>query len=408
MSFSPVKIAATILIFVCALSFCPSSGVFARENDRIIRFDFFGEPVAFEFDMASRVDFTDPLSAESIQAFYQNMLKTNYTPIVKALISYKDLHRPDDWLFYQLIRKTAQQISPKADNYKRYTLYKWFLLSKSGYDATLAISGDQILFYVQCDENIYNIPYRIRDGKQYVCLNYHDYGSIDFEKTRFSEIAIKNPEATKAFSYKITQLPDFKKEDYEEKDLSFNYYQTDYHFKIKLNPEVKNIFVNYPVVDYESYFNIPLSKETYTSLIPSLKKYTKGMKTKNGVDYLMRFTRYAFLFESDSMNFGKEKRLSPEQTLLYENSDCDDRAALFFYLVKEIYDLPMIVLAYPKHITIAVQFDKPAGKPIVYNGQRYYICEPTPQKEDLGIGQSLPELKKINYEVVYAYHPSQK
>jgi hypothetical protein len=403
-----VKIAATILVFVFALSYCPSSGVFAREKDHIIRFDFFGEPVAFEFDMASRVDFTDPLSAESILVFYQTILKTNYGPIVEALITYKDQHKPDDWLFYQLIRKTAQQISPKADNYKRYTLYKWFLLSKSGYDATLAISGDQILFYVQCDENIYNSPFRVRDGKQYVCLNYHDYGSIDFEKTRFSEIAIKNPEATKAFSYKITQLPDFKKEDYEEKDLSFNYYQTDYHFKIKLNPQVKSIFANYPVVDYESYFNIPLSKETYTSLIPSLKNYIKGMKTKNGVDYLMRFTRYAFLFESDSLNFGKEKRLSPEQTLLYENSDCDDRAALFFYLVKEIYDLPMIVLAYPKHITIAVQFDKPVGKPIVYNGQRYYICEPTPQKEDLGIGQSLPELKKINYEVVYAYHPSQK
>lgn len=403
-----MKIAATILTTVFLLNLYPSTEAFGRGNDQIIRFDFFGEPVAFEFDIDSRVDFTDPLSTESIQVFYQNILKTNFAPIVEALIAYKDQHKPDDWLFYQLIRKTAQQISPKADNYKRYTLYKWFLLSKSGYDAMLAISGDKLLFYVQCDENIYNIPFRIRNGKQYVCLNYHDYGSIDFEKTRFSEIAIKNPEATKAFSYKITQLPDFKKEDYEEKDLSFNYYQTDYHFKIKLNPEVKNIFANYPVVDYESYFNIPLSRETYTSLIPSLKKYIKGMKTKNGVDYLMRFTRYAFLFESDSMNFGKEKRLSPEQTLLYENSDCDDRAALFFYLVKEIYDLPMIVLAYPKHITIAVQFDKPVGKPIVYNGQRYYICEPTPQKEDLGIGQSLPELKKINYEVVYAYHPSQK
>ena len=25
---------------------------------------------------------------------------------------------------------------------------------------------------------------RIRDGKQYVCLNYHDYGTIDFEKDK--------------------------------------------------------------------------------------------------------------------------------------------------------------------------------------------------------------------------------
>src|SRR5690606_36171241 len=97
-----------------------------------------------------------------------------------------------------------------------------------------------------------------------------------------------------------------------------------------------------------------LSRETYNSLIPALKKTVKKMKPRNGVDYLMRFTRYAFLFAPDTEKFGNEKRLSPEQTLLYEESDCEDRAALFFYLVKEIYDLPMIVLAFPSHVTIAV------------------------------------------------------
>ena len=185
----------------------------------------------------------------------------------------------------------------------------------------------------------------------------------------------------KGFSYKITRLPVFNPGDYQEKDLQFNYNENDYHFKVRLNPQIKTIFANYPVVDYESYFNIPLSKETYSSLIPLLKKNVKRMSTKNGVDYLMKFTRYAFLFKPDSEVFGSEKRLSPEQTLLNEQSDCEDRAALFFFLVKEIYNLPMIVLAYPEHVTIAVKFDKPVGTPIIYN------------------------LFKETYEVVYAYTP---
>jgi hypothetical protein len=242
--------------------------LFGRANGNIVRFDFYGNAVEFEFDSSNRVDFAGPLSTESILKFYKGILNTNYSPIVEALNGYKSQYHPNDWLFYQLIRRTAQQISPKAENYNRYTLYKWFLLSKSGYDATLAISSNQLLFYVQCDENIYNIPYRIRDGKQYVCLNYHDFGFIDFEKTKFTEIAIQNPGVKKPFSYKVTQLPDFDKEEYEERDLSFNYYNTNYHFKIKLNPQVKTIFANYPVVDYESYFNIPLSKETYSSSHP--------------------------------------------------------------------------------------------------------------------------------------------
>jgi hypothetical protein len=212
-------------------------------------------------------------------------------------------------------------------------------------------------------------------------------------------------EAQNSFSYKITHLPEFKATDYKVKNLSFNYNDNEYQYKVKLNNQIQSLFVNYPVVDYALYLNIPLSRETYYSLIPLLKKSVKGMSVKNGVDYLMRFTRYAFLFEPDAQVFGSEKRLSPEQTLLYDQSDCEDRVALFYCLVKEIYNLPMIVLAYPKHVTIAVQFEKPVGKPIVYNGQKYSVCEPTPQKEDLMVGQLLPELKKAPYEVAYVYTP---
>lgn len=399
-----MKIVHLILSLVLALSF-HSKNSFAQSNTSTISFDFYGDVIEFPFDNSSLVNFPGPLSAQAIQSFYKSISHTEYQPIVKALLLYKEQHKPDDWLFYQLIRKTAQQISPKAENYQRYTLYKWFFLSKSGYDATLAIATDRLLFYVQSDENIYNIPFRMRDGKQYVCLNYHDYGTIDFEKEKFSEVSIRNPETQKSFSYKVTQLPGFSPDDYVEKDLTFNYNQIDYHFKVKLNPQVKAIFANYPVVDYASYFNIPLSKETYSSLIPSLKKNIKGLNIKNGVDYLMRFTRYAFLFKPDSENFGSEKRLSPEQTLLYDQSDCEDRAALFFYLVKEIYNLPMIVLVYPKHVTIAIKFDKPVGKSIIYNGDKYSVCEPSPQKQDLTIGELLPELRKSTYEVTYVYNP---
>ena len=132
------------------------------------------------------------------------------------------------------------------------------------------------------------------------------------------------------------------------------------------------------------------------------------MNQKKGVDYLMRFTRYAFLYEDDDESYGKEKRLSPEETLFSKYSDCDDRAALFFYLVREIYDLPMIAMLYPTHITMAVQFDKPVGRPIMYNGKAYSVCEPTPQKEDLNIGQISSNLKYTPYKVVYAYEPALK
>ena len=391
----------TILFLLVTLTIRPTASA-----ANTIQFDFCGEVISFDFDKTLVPSTPDLTDETAIKAFYQSLNPTDYDPVINALLSYKAKFKPDDWLYYQLVRKAAQQISPKSSDYHRYTLYKWYLLNRLGYDARLAVSGNYILFYIYCQENIYNIPYRMVEGKQFVCLNYHDYGNhIDFQKHIFTLIDLPVPGAAGNFSYKITHLPAFRSTDYAVKDLYFNYNANDYHYKVKLNNQIQTLFTNYPVVDYALYLNIPLSQGTYNSLIPLLKKSLKGLSVKSGVEYLMRFTRYAFLFEPDTELYGGEKRLSPEQTLLTDQSDCEDRVALFYCLVKEIYNLPMIVLTYPKHVTIAVQFKWPVGKPIVYNGNKYSICEPSPQKEDLMLGQPLPELRKAPYEVAYVYSP---
>lgn len=366
-------------------------------------FTFYDASVSFDLNAFSPL-LSSSLSQASFENFINDLDKADHSSLINALLNYKEKYKSDDWLYYQLIRRAAEYISPKADNYIRYTLYKWYFLTRSGYDAVLTVSPEKVLFYVKSDELIYNIPYKIKNGVQYVCLNYHDYGSIDFEKEKFTWLNLPS-NGSKGFSYKVTHLPDFTNQHLGEKDIRFTYHERVYSFKIKITEEVKTIFRNYPVVDYSSQFNMPLTSNTYNSLIPLLQKQVKEMKLRDGVEFLMSFTRYAFLYKPDIEVFGQEKRLSPEQTLLSEYSDCEDRAALFFYLVKELYNLPMIVLASPTHVTVAVQFDKVYGKGIKYNGNTYSVCEPTPQKYDLRIGQTAPGFSKTGYEVVYAYNP---
>ncbi|RCH55619.1 hypothetical protein DJ568_06945 [Mucilaginibacter hurinus] len=395
-----IKVFGIILLSVALTS------SFGQGKRRALLVEFYSGNFKADADTSLFVDVPAQLSANDVRAFYSVINKADYKPVIDSLLAYKNSHQLNDWLYYQLVRKTAQQISPKAENYGRYTLYKWFLLAKSGYDARLAITPDKkVIFYVYNDEDITDIPFFMVDGKKFMCLNYHDYAKADLNQDPPLPVDVTVPGATGAFSYIVTRMPDFKAENYIEKKLQFTYGHKVYHFTVKLNPDIEKIFTNYPGVDFGSYFNIPLSKETYSSLIPVLKKNIAGMTQKKGVDYLMRFTRYAFLYEDDEENYGKEKRLSPEGTLFAKYSDCDDRAALFFYLVKEIYDLPMIALLYPTHITIGVEFDKPVGTPIVYNGKVYSVCEPTLQPEDLQIGQVSAKLKDMAYQVVYSYNP---
>ena len=381
----------------------------AQTSNKNLQFDFYGAVVQLQVPSNFQSPFSASVSDEAIQEFYTTLNGSAYQLLVKDLLLVKEEQQLDDWLYYQLIRATAERISPKAENFYRYTLYKWFLLLKSGYASTLSLKEDKLLLYIQSDEAVYNMPCHLLDGKQYVCLNYHDYGSnIDFGKEQFKKLRVHLPADTRSFSYKIKSLPNFQPEQYEEKELQFTFYQTAHQFKIKLNSQVNKIFSNYPVVDYESFFNIPMSNATYASLIPLLKQNIKLKSQQAGVDYLMRFTRDAFLFAEDSKNFGGEKRLSPEQTLLFQSSDCEDRAALFFYLVKEIYNLPMIALSFPKHITIAVGFDKPIKNAIQYKGHSYSVCEPTPQKREVKMGRLTPSLRNQPFSVVYHYLPKTK
>ncbi|MES2829617.1 MAG: hypothetical protein V4687_15760 [Bacteroidota bacterium] len=391
-------------MFLSFVLVCSTVIANAQTKGYTISFEMFNETFNLHMDPSLAVESSETITEDFIRSSYQKLDNENYAVLTDSLTSYKEKHQLNDWLYYQLIRKTAEQISPKKDNYERYTFYKWFLMVKSGYDARLTIADGRIIFYVYNNEDISDIPFLKFKGRKYMCLNYHDYNNADLNKNPPSDM-IGVPEGTSAFSYKVTRMPDFKPADYTEKRVEFNYKHKAYHFNLKVSPEVDALFKNYPGVDFESYFNIPLTKESYSSLIPLMKRNLEGMNQKKGVDYLMKFTRYAFLYENDENNFGKEKRLSPEETLFSKYSDCDDRAALFFFLVKEIYNLPMIALLYPTHITMAVQFEKPIGEPILYNGKIYSLCEPTPQKKNLNIGQMSAKLKGMDYKVVYSYNP---
>ncbi len=395
-----------ILIFGVLMALSESRAALAAQGEAEYTLALYGDSLNLPLNQSVVVPFDEEPSQQAVQTFYDELNSGDWQPLITALLAFRQKHVLNDWLYYQVVRKAAQQIAPKGDNYHRYTLYKWFFLCKSGYDATLTLENDQLRFYVRSDENVYNIPYFVRGDKQYVCLNLHDYPATKFERVKIEQIDVAVPEATSPFSYKVTQMPDFTPADYTAREIAFDYKGKPYYFSVMVNPQVQQVFTNYPVVDYESYFNIPLSSTTYRSLIPLLKKNVEGISDKDGVDFLMRFTRNAFLYQEDEVTFGKEKRMSPEQTLLHEYSDCDDRAALFFFLVKEIYDRPMIVLLYPTHVTIAVHFpESGTSNAITYKGRKYAVCEPTPQPEDLPIGQLSAALKNVPYEVAYEYNP---
>ncbi|MEN9513278.1 MAG: hypothetical protein RJB16_1038 [Bacteroidota bacterium] len=309
-----------------------------------------------------------------------------------------------DWLVYQLIRRIAEQINSKYENYSQYTLTKFALLSAIGFEPLIYTSNQKILLYVKSSDTIYNLPNKIINGIQYICLNYHDYQfQINFQTEKFYRRFEELKQKGKDFNYQIAYLASFQRESYTEKTITFQYKKKKESYNILINTEMQDYFTNYPVTEYRYQFNIPFSEITYNTLIPQLKSRIKNLTINEGIEYIMLFVRDGFEFETDTKLFGREKRLSAEETLISSSSDCEDRSALFFSLVKEIYDLPMAILSYPEHVNVAVHLPKPKGLGININSKVFTICEPTPQKEKHGIGWMSKQQRKMPYEIAYLY-----
>ena len=347
----------------------------------------------------------------SIQALRKNqssgmaLSETLLQPAVDKINLLQKELKLADWLVYQLIRRVAEQINSKYEDYSQYTLTKYAILTAIGFEPLIYTSNEKILLYVKSSDTIYNLPNKRINGKQFVCLNYHDYGfQINFQIEKFYKQFEYLEKEGRDFHYSITYLPSFQKSSYLEKIIAFNYKHKLETFRVPVNTEIQDYFTNYPVTEYRYQFNIPFSEITYNTLIPQLKSKVKKLTTEKGVEYLMLFVRDGFEFETDTKLFGREKRLSAEETLISSSSDCEDRSALFFSLVKEIYDLPMAILSYPEHVNVAVLLSKPKGISVAVNNQRFTICEPTPQKIKRGIGWMSKAQRQQPFEIAYVYH----
>lgn len=375
----------------------------AHSRDQI---DFMGDTL--RFSPRKPLLITTPLRYEeesitSMREQLQEMGAIELVNQIKEIAKKRDLC---DWFTYQLVRQAANMIIPKGIDYLGYTTTKWFLMNQLGYNSALALSKNGVLLYIQSNDQIYNTPGKLINGVQFICFNYHDY-NYSTENIIDQTIICESNNQSKSFSFSISKLPASNPHHFIEKELAFEYANKEEKIKVHIDSTIRNYFINYPVTDYYNQFNIPISAETKHTLINELKKKTEGMSIIKGVEYIMYFTRNAFLYEKDTDFFGREKRLSPEETLLYNKSDCEDRSALFYALVKEIYQLPMIVLEFQDHITVAVKFDKPFGKTVLYNEDLYTICEPTPQYVDLKIGKISSKYKKETYQVAFSYQPLQ-
>lgn len=345
---------------------------------------------------------------KSVQDFYKWITKSEYASYHENLLKEKEKHKWNDWIYYKIVEETANIHFPyKGDRFK--TLFCWYILNRSELDVRLMYFNNTFLLFAFTEEQVSGISKFYKDKKKFVCISSTELigGRQAFE----SKLVLNDN--NRSFQFAINDeinLP------IETVPFEQGFYDSLIHNEfIVLNICVNEILIRmletYPNIEFNKLFNTPLSPEAYNCLIPKFKELLKDVDTVTMAKFIFHFVRDGFDYrdDRDQTSWGREKWLTPEEalTITLTGMDCEDKSALFYCLIKELLNIPIIVLNYPgnEHVNVGLSLDDHGEEgDFIFNGRTYLVCDPTNYPNLFGKDKKYEEWK---YEIVIDYSPDE-
>ncbi|WP_457747383.1 hypothetical protein [Sulfurimonas sp.] len=345
---------------------------------------YFGTNLGFSADESIKKAKYYPYSQKGITNFFTTVASSNYENILHEIkMTSKSLHL-NDWGIYLLVKQIAFKLFYNEDDQKLFT---WFMLNKLSYNVKVALSDKHIILLVNTKQTMYATPRYKLNNKYFYILQGAQNKSLATIYTYTQEY----PGATNSFDFSLSTLP-LLEENIEIKTLRFKEYDKEFSAAFHYNKNLIDFLSTYPQVSYNVYFSAPMEQETYKNIAQDLKKYIDGKKASVAIDFLLKFVQKAFVYEVDQDQFNKEKVMFAEETLVYHKSDCEDRAILFAYLVRNLLGISVIGVKYSDHMATALYIPM-HGDSVKVGKRRYVIADPT--YVNATIGQSMPKYKSI-------------
>ena len=361
---------------------------------------YYSENINFDFDNTTLPEDYIRFDEWFAKRFYYKLDQSDLSNLVSTIIKNQNEYNLNGWLTYGLIKKIVNEVAAdKSTNYQR--LLTWFLLNKTGYDARLAHYQNEYYIQVHTIDNLYEIPFFELDNRVFINITAVEHSKSNHKKKslEFYLIEFKANPNGKSLSFDLSQLPTFAP-NIIKKTLRFWGSGQRQEMTVKLDKNIIDLMNNYPIVEEKDYVFRQLSPTLKASLIPQLREKIIGIPQTEAIQFLLGLTRSGFRYKEDTDNFGYNRPMIADEVLYYSFSDCEDRSALFFNLVKELLDLPMIIVAYSDHLTIGVQLKENKGKPLYHNGETYTICDPTGPNNTSRVGIYPKGYERKAYEVI--------
>ena len=297
-------------------------------------------------------------------------------------------HGFSDWAYYQMLLSLTRQFYGDTNE---AVLAQAFLYSQSGYKMRLAHDDSRLYMLAATRHFIYNKLFYSIDGDWYFLLSGSQAKSLGICEASFpkestlslristSQVLSDNPTIQRTI--KSRKNPDFSVTITSNKNY-IDFYDT------YPSSMVENNFMT----RWAMYANSPIEPGIRKQLYPQLKEKLAGYNQVDAVQQLLWWMHGmvdldgtmsnsdTFLYRYDEDVWGCDRAFFGEETLFYPYCDCEDRSILLSHLVRDLVGLDVVLVYYPGHLAMAVNFteDIPSNCDyITLDGRKFVICDPT-------------------------------
>ena len=373
------------------------------DNSKDVILNFYGREVTLHVDPKLRIKSVD-VEEENVADYFSKIAKCRQ----ETAELWGDMEKVvndfglNEWGYYCLVRVLSEQLFENINDRVLFCFY--MLRNEGGYKTRLARGKDSgnltLLIAIDNSKQVYSYTFfRFNDDEE------------GTKKVKYYTVYGGGKAKEPIYSY------DFCPQDVSKKEMALDFTkilnmgECDVERTVNLTKD-KQIVLPYnqahmaylndvPMTVFPIYFVSPLSIEAQQRLQKEFDQMRTEYTPTKFIAMLLHFVQTGFEYKTDEEQFGYEKYFYPEEVLGYPYCDCEDRSALFAWLVQKYTNAKVIGLQYEGHVATAVCFGDDAninGDGFMYGGKKYYICDPT--YINAGIGMAMPQFKGKTPKVI--------
>lgn len=341
-----------------------------RNNAKVVRFVFYDVEQVVSVPKEYGAFHPKGVSEADVAAFWTALSQYDYKYILADCAKYIELYGYNDWAILEWVQALSAAVLPQ-NTHSEQTILTVFLLNQMGLMTKLARVGNQLISMFSSMQPVF--------ARKFIVIDTYPFYLTE-KNLSASEVFTYNADFMKPsrpLDLRVRVAPSFGGSG-SFKTIHRHSTLFNFSFDLPLNQALIQFYGGYPQTVITVYATAQPESHFSSALRLAVGNRIKGVPEVDAVNQLLAFVQTDFGYQTDISQFGYEKPFFCEENFVYGSNDCEDRAALFVFLVRSLLGNDMVLLEYPDHVSTAVRLEGDIkGDHIRLGNGKYYVCDPS-------------------------------